>query len=97
MGNSVSGPDAYTINLTSENRLGGGQFANVYKVQKKGEIFSLLSISNFLRLVTSLFTLNSMCLVSWRSNSFMRALSFSSSCFNTFNSQFSVNSKAEST
>ena len=35
MGNSASGPDAYTINLTSENRLGDGQFANVYKVQKK--------------------------------------------------------------
>ena len=35
MGNSASGPEAYTINFTSENRLGGGQFANVYKVQKK--------------------------------------------------------------
>ena len=35
MGNSASGPEAYTINLTSENRLGDGEYADVYKVQKK--------------------------------------------------------------
>ena len=31
----VSRADAYTINLTSENRLGDGEYADVYKVQKK--------------------------------------------------------------
>ena len=30
-----SGADAYTINLTSENRIGGGTYANVYRIQKK--------------------------------------------------------------
>jgi serine/threonine protein kinase len=35
MGNRAAGAGAYTINLTSENRLGGGQYADVYKVQKK--------------------------------------------------------------
>jgi hypothetical protein len=32
MGNTATGAGAYTINLTSENRIGGGQFADVYKV-----------------------------------------------------------------
>ena len=27
--------NAYTMNLTSENRLGGGTYADVYRVQKK--------------------------------------------------------------
>jgi hypothetical protein len=27
--------DAYTINFTNENRIGGGQYADVYKIQKK--------------------------------------------------------------
>jgi hypothetical protein len=31
----LSGADAYTINLTSENRLGGGNYADVYKIVKK--------------------------------------------------------------
>ena len=31
----ASGADAYTINLTSENRLGGGNYADVYKIEKK--------------------------------------------------------------
>jgi serine/threonine protein kinase len=35
MGNKAAGAGAYTINLISENRLGGGQYADVYKVQKK--------------------------------------------------------------
>ena len=35
MGNKAAGAGAYKINLTSENRLGGGQYADVYKVQKK--------------------------------------------------------------
>jgi hypothetical protein len=35
MGNRASGAGAYTINLTSENKLGGGNYADVYKVQKK--------------------------------------------------------------
>jgi hypothetical protein len=35
MGNRAAGAGAYTINLISENRLGGGQYADVYKVQKK--------------------------------------------------------------
>ena len=26
--------DAYTINFTNENRIGGGQYADVYKIQK---------------------------------------------------------------
>jgi hypothetical protein len=29
-----SGADAYKINLTSENRIGGGTYADVYKIQK---------------------------------------------------------------
>ena len=35
MGNTSSGVGAYKIKLTSENRLGGGEYAEVYKVQKK--------------------------------------------------------------
>ena len=35
MGNTASGAGAYKIKLTSDNRLGGGQYADVYKVQKK--------------------------------------------------------------
>jgi hypothetical protein len=35
MGNSSSGEDAYRINLTKENWIGGGNYADVYKVQKK--------------------------------------------------------------
>jgi hypothetical protein len=31
----ASGADAYTINITSENRLGGGNYADVYKIEKK--------------------------------------------------------------
>jgi hypothetical protein len=29
-----SGADAYKINLTSDNRIGGGTYADVYKIQK---------------------------------------------------------------
>ena len=32
----ASGADAYTINLSDENKLGGGNYADVYKIQKKG-------------------------------------------------------------
>jgi hypothetical protein len=32
MGNSSSGVDAFKINLSPENRIGGGTFADVYKV-----------------------------------------------------------------
>lgn len=35
MGNRAAGAGAYTINLNSENKLGEGQYAAVYKVQKK--------------------------------------------------------------
>ncbi len=35
MGNSASGLGAYNINLTTENKIGGGQYADVYKIQKK--------------------------------------------------------------
>jgi serine/threonine protein kinase len=35
MGNRAAGAGAYTINLTSDNRLGGGNYADVYKVQRK--------------------------------------------------------------
>jgi serine/threonine protein kinase len=35
MGNTASGAGAYKIKLTSDNRLGGGQYADVYKIQKK--------------------------------------------------------------
>ena len=35
MGNKAAGAGAYKINLTSENRVGGGEYADVYKVQKK--------------------------------------------------------------
>ena len=31
----VSRADAYTINLTIENKLGGGAYADVYKIEKK--------------------------------------------------------------
>ena len=32
----ASGADAYTINLSDDNKLGGGNYADVYKIQKKG-------------------------------------------------------------
>ena len=35
MGNRAAGAGAYTIKLNSENKLGGGQYADVYKVIKK--------------------------------------------------------------
>jgi hypothetical protein len=35
MGNRAAGAGAYKINLTSDNRLGGGTYSDVYKVQKK--------------------------------------------------------------
>ena len=35
MGPRQSKADAYTINLTSNNSLGGGEYADVYKIQKK--------------------------------------------------------------
>ena len=35
MGNTASGAGAYKIKLIPENRIGGGQYADVYKVQKK--------------------------------------------------------------
>ena len=35
MGNRAAGPDAYKIKLTNENKLGGGQYADVYKVKNK--------------------------------------------------------------
>lgn len=35
MGNSSSGEDAYRIDLTDDNRIGGGNYADVYKIQKK--------------------------------------------------------------
>ena len=35
MGNRASGAGAYTIKLNGENKLGGGQYADVYKVIKK--------------------------------------------------------------
>jgi serine/threonine protein kinase len=34
MGNRATGAGAYTINLNSDNKLGGGQYADVYKIQK---------------------------------------------------------------
>jgi hypothetical protein len=33
MGNTATGAGAYTINLNSENKLGEGQYADVYKVE----------------------------------------------------------------
>ena len=35
MGNTASGIGAYKIKLIPENRIGGGQYADVYKVKKK--------------------------------------------------------------
>ena len=35
MGNTASGVGAYKIKLTEENKIGGGQYADVYKVLKK--------------------------------------------------------------
>jgi hypothetical protein len=32
MGNAASGVNAYTIKLIPENKIGGGQYADVYKV-----------------------------------------------------------------
>jgi hypothetical protein len=32
MGNTASGIDAYKIKLTPENKIGGGQYADVYKI-----------------------------------------------------------------
>ena len=34
-GAKVSGADAYKIDLIPENRLGGGQYADVFKILKK--------------------------------------------------------------
>ena len=31
----ASGAVAYTINLSDDNKLGGGNYADVYKIQKK--------------------------------------------------------------
>ena len=38
MGNTASGEGAYKIKLTPENRIGGGTYADVYKVQKKDNL-----------------------------------------------------------
>ena len=35
MGNTASGIGAYKIKLIPENRIGGGQYADVYKIYKK--------------------------------------------------------------
>jgi serine/threonine protein kinase len=35
MGNTASGVGAYKIKLIPENKLGGGQYADVYKIKKK--------------------------------------------------------------
>ena len=35
MGNKAAGAGACKINLTSENRVGCGEYADFYKVQKK--------------------------------------------------------------
>jgi serine/threonine protein kinase len=35
MGNSSSGEGAYNITLTDEYRIGGGNYADVYKIQHK--------------------------------------------------------------
>ena len=35
MGNAASGVDAYKIKLSPDNKIGGGQYADVYKIQKK--------------------------------------------------------------
>jgi hypothetical protein len=32
---SKTGPGAYTINFIPENRIGSGNYADVYKIQKK--------------------------------------------------------------
>jgi hypothetical protein len=34
MGNMATGVGAYKIKLTPENKIGGGQYADVYKVKK---------------------------------------------------------------
>ncbi len=38
MGNTASGIGAYKIKLIPENRLGGGQYADVFKIQKKDSL-----------------------------------------------------------
>jgi hypothetical protein len=35
MGNRAEGASAYKINLNSDNKIGGGQYVDVYNVQKK--------------------------------------------------------------
>jgi hypothetical protein len=34
-GTQATGAAAYTINLIPENKIGGGQYADVYKIQKE--------------------------------------------------------------
>ena len=51
MGNTASGPGAYKIKLTSYNRIGGGQYANVYKVQNKDK--NKLYVAKFLKVPLS--------------------------------------------
>jgi hypothetical protein len=46
MGNTASGVDAYQIKLNAENRIGGGQYADVYKVQKRITKNSMLPSSS---------------------------------------------------
>jgi hypothetical protein len=35
MGNKSTGASAYKINLTADNRIGGGQYADVYKIKRR--------------------------------------------------------------
>ncbi len=35
MGNTDSGPGAYTIDLNPDNKIGEGSYAEIYKIQKK--------------------------------------------------------------
>jgi RIO-like serine/threonine protein kinase len=56
MGNTASGAGGYTIKLTPDNRIGEGQYADVYKIQKKdtkewyAAKFHKLPLSNFVTL-----------------------------------------------
>jgi hypothetical protein len=54
MGNRASGAGAYTINLIPENRIGGGQYADVYKIQKKDT--KEWCAAKFLKVPISFFT-----------------------------------------
>jgi serine/threonine protein kinase len=54
MGNKASGAEAYTINLIPENKIGGGTYADVYKILKNDT--KELCAAKFLKVPISFFS-----------------------------------------